>query len=319
MGGNREGGRPGALKPIAAVLADVGPRWQEDIRRNSQIIKDAYAPLLAQAPKDGITVSRDLAYGAHARQRVDIFHPEGASSAPIVAFVHGGAFVRGDKRTSDELYDNVLYWFARHGFVGINVEYRLAPEVRHPAGAEDVRDALDWVVAHAGEYGGDPRRLLLVGHSAGGTHAASYVFDPSVAQGKVRASALVLISARLRADRLASNPNAAGVAAYYGDESTSDDLHSPMHHAALNELPTLVVAAEFENPWLDTYARQFADRLTAERGYPHSVVQMRGHNHMSVVAHFNTDEDDLGRRILKFFDAPPGLAEINRPPRAQTL
>ena len=289
------------MTAIDELLATIGPVWHTDIRRHSQAIKDAYAPLLRDAPKDGVAVARDLAYGAHPRQRLDVFRPESARRAPVIVFVHGGAFVRGDKRTSDEIYDNVLYWFARQGCVGINVEYRLAPESTYPGGARDVALALGWVQQHAGEHGGDPARVLLIGHSAGGTHAAACVFDPAAAAQPPSVQALVLISARLRADRRPENPNAEGVAAYHGSDASLDEARSPVSHAACSDLPVLVVIAEFENPLLDVYGLEFAHRLAASRGRAPRLLQARGHNHMSIVAHFNSGEDGLGREILAFF------------------
>jgi acetyl esterase/lipase len=286
---------------LGRLLADIGPRWQADIRAHSQAIKEAYEPLLRAAPKDGISVARDLPYGDHSRQRLDVFTPALGRPAPVVVFVHGGAFVRGDKRTTEQLYDNVLYWFARQGFVGVNMEYRSAPEASWPAGAEDVGRVLAWVQAHIEAHGGDRTRVLLIGHSAGGTHAASHVFDPAAARYPVNAQALVLISARLRADRLTENPNAEGVAAYYGADASLDDARSPMCHAHRSDLPTFVVMAEYENPLLDVYGLEFAHRLALARRRAPRVLQMRGHNHMSIVAHFNTAEDALGREIIGFF------------------
>lgn len=308
MGGDCQGGRAVALKTIDELLAEIGPRWHLDIRQNSQAVKDAYEPLLRVAPKGAVTVRRELPYGPHPRQHLDVFRPDGAVGAPVVAFVHGGAFVRGDKRTSEEIYDNVLYWFARHGFVGLNIEYRMAPEVRHPMGAEDVRAALAWAHRHAAEHGGDAARLMLIGHSAGGAHVASCVFGPGAASGPTLASAVVLISARLRADRSAANPNAAGVAAYYGPDESRDAVDPPIHHAAGSDLPVFVVLAEYENPGLDVEGLEFAFRLALARGRAPRLLQARGHNHMSIVAHFNTGDEALGRAILDFFHSTPGEA-----------
>ncbi|SJZ39118.1 Acetyl esterase/lipase [Enhydrobacter aerosaccus] len=291
-----------ATDALRAALAEIGPRWASDIAFYSQRTKDAYDPVLARAPKADIAVTRDVAYGDHARQVLDIFRPVDAKTAPVVVFVHGGAFVRGAKRTTDELYDNVLYWFARQGFVGVNIEYRLAPEAAYPAGAHDLALALDWVQRHIGSHGGNPGRVLLIGHSAGGTHVASYACDPALGYLGRHVSAVVLISARLRADQSPVNPNAMGVRAYFGDDSSLYDIRSPVSHATHCHLPVLVAAAEFENPLLDVYALEFAHRLAQARGRAPRFVQMKGHNHMSIVAHFNTEEETLGRIILDFFD-----------------
>ncbi|MFO1301155.1 MAG: alpha/beta hydrolase [Burkholderiaceae bacterium] len=219
-------------------------------------------------------VRRDLSYGPHPRQVADVFEP-GVADAPIVVFVHGGAFVRGSKRTTDEIHDNVLYWFARQGFVGVNLEYRLAPETRYPGGALDVAAALDWVSANATRFGGDASRILLVGHSAGGTHVAGYVFDPRVGRFGQGVRATVLISARLRADVLPGNPNRDGVAAYFGSDPVEIERASPIHYADRSRVPTMVVTAQFENPLLDVYGADFAARLQAARHplAPHRIAQ----------------------------------------------
>jgi len=299
------GGEPFADLPAAqrAELREIGRRWAEDIAAHSQRVKDLYAPLLARTPKDGISVQRDLAYGAHPRQVLDVFRPAQAHAAGVAVFVHGGAFVRGARRASDTIYDNVPYWFARQGFVGVNVEYRLAPEAPYPQGALDVAAALEWVHARIGEHGGDPGRVLLIGHSAGGTHAAGYVFDPTLGLRACRARALVLVSARLQADQSPENPNAPGVRAYFGDDLACYAARSPMSFAACSTLPTMVVIAEHENPLLDLYGLQFAHRLAQARRRAPRFLQMPQHNHMSVVAHFDSGEERLGREILAFFGA----------------
>jgi acetyl esterase/lipase len=61
---------------------------------------------------------------------LDLYRHERSAGVPVVLFVHGGAFVRGDKDVTGEVYANVCYYFARHGYLGVNVEYRLAPDRR---------------------------------------------------------------------------------------------------------------------------------------------------------------------------------------------
>jgi acetyl esterase/lipase len=285
---------------LRAALERIGRDYTRDIAAHSEQVKQLYAPLLAAADKRGIDVARDLAYGAHARQVLDVFRPAGARHADVVVFVHGGAFVRGAKSGPYGIYDNVLYWFARQGLVGVNLEYRLAPEAPYPQGALDVAAALEWVHANIAEHGGDPQRILLVGHSAGGTHAAAYVMDPAV-ERTLRPIGLVLVSARLRADVSPLNPNAAAVRAYCGDDDAALPARSPVTHAERCALPTMVVVAEHENPLLDVYGLEFAYRLAAARGRAPRFLQCRGHNHMSVMAHFGSGDEELGREILAFW------------------
>jgi len=282
-------------------MAQIGPVWGNDIQKHRDLVLAAYDPLLAAAPKDGIEKIHDLAYGRDPRQVLDIFRPAGKRNMPVVLFVHGGAFVRGDKRVSDQVYDNVLYWFARQGMLGINLEYRLAPAAAYPAVTDDIALAVAWVKSHAAGFGGDPQSIFLVGHSAGGTHVAAYAWDPASGYLGRDIKGMVLISARLRADVLPENPNAAGVRAYWGEDESLYEARSPVNFAGASSLPVMLANAEFENPLLDIYGLEAAWRIAQARRKAPRYLRLTGHNHISIVAHMNTDEEILGREMLDFF------------------
>lgn len=282
-------------------MESIGPVWGRDIQKHRDVVLEAYGPVLAAASKAGVVVTRDHAYGAHPRQVLDVFRPAAAVRLPVVIFMHGGAFVRGDKRVSDEVYDNLLYWFARNGHVGVNIEFRLAPEGVWPAGAEDLAGSIAWVKANIAAHGGDPESIFVIGHSAGGTHVASHAYDPAAGYLGRDVKGVVLISARLRADVLPENPNSAGVRAYFGDDEALYEARSPINHAALSRLPVMIAIAEYENPLLDLYGLEFAHRIAVARRHAPRFIRMAGHNHISIVAHFNSGEELLGREILDFF------------------
>ena len=282
-------------------MAEIGPLWGKSNAAYRDRVLAAYAPLLARSPKDGVTVTRDRAYGPHARHRLDVFAPAGRTGAPGVIFVHGGGFVRGDKEIGEGVYDNLLTWFARHGCLGINIEYRLAPAAAYPGGARDVAGAFAWAQEHAREYGGDPGNIFLIGHSAGATHVSSLVLDPGAGPAPGAGLAgMVLLSGRLRADVRPENPNAPGVRAYFGEDESLHEARSPVTHAARCDTPVMIAIAEFENPLLDVYAAEFLWRVAAARGRAPRFLRLRRHNHISMVAHFNTGEDTLGREVLGF-------------------
>lgn len=288
---------------IEGLLREVGPVWQRDIRGAGDRVKAAYLPLLVASPRDSVSVVRDLVYGPHPRQRLDIYRPHAAHNAPVVVFVHGGAFVRGAKDINSAMYGNVLTWFARQGCVGVNVEYRLAPEAAYPQGALDVAAACAWVHKRIRDFGGDPQSICLIGHSAGGTHAATYACDPALAPLRRALSCLVLVSARLRADTLPENPNAAGVRAYFGADPAYHERQAPMAHAHHLHTPVLIVNAQYENPLLDVYALEFAHRIALARRVAPAHLSIADHNHVSIVAHFNSGEQLLGEQILAFFES----------------
>jgi acetyl esterase len=290
---------------LQKAMDRIGPLWQADIRKYRDAIWDAFVPLLRAAPKDGVVVTRDIPYGSHPRQVLDVHRPANRPDAPIVVFMHGGAFVRGDKSVNDEGYGNLLTWFARQGYVGLNVEYRLAPEAVYPAGADDLEAVIAWIRRSRHDHGGNPDRIFLIGHSAGGTHVATYAFDPEAGHLGRGVAGVVLISARLRADVSPENPNADGVRAYFGADEATYDARSPVTYAGTGLMPTFVAIAEFENPLLDVYGAEFVYRRSAALRRAIPFIRMARHNHISIVAHFNTADEILGREIVRFFESVP--------------
>jgi acetyl esterase len=300
------------LSPEACRTLDaIGAVWNDDINKHRAMVMQIYAPIVARASSAGIGVVRDRAYGRHERHRLDVFHPDvqAGGARPVVVFVHGGAFVRGNKNMDDQFYGNVLRWFVRHGFVGINVEYRLAPESSFPGGAEDVAGAVAWVCANIAQYGGDPEQIILIGHSAGGTHAASYLLDPNIGITPAAGiKGLILVSARLRADAEPNNPNAKNVIAYFGAETALFPERSPVTYADRCLRPVFTVIAQNENRLLDIYGAEFYFRVAAARGRAPRFLRLARHNHTSIIAHFDSGEEILGRAILDFIVDECGIA-----------
>ncbi|HEY2347173.1 MAG TPA: alpha/beta hydrolase [Xanthomonadaceae bacterium] len=133
----------------------------------------------AQLPA-GIRIVRDVAYGSAARQRFDVYAPPQARNAPVIFMVHGGAWMFGDKSAKNVIENKVSRWVPR-GFVFISIDYRMLPEAQVSVQAQDVAHALAYAQQHAAEWGGDPRRFVLMGHSAG-AHLVSLVSaSPSIA------------------------------------------------------------------------------------------------------------------------------------------
>jgi hypothetical protein len=161
---------------LRARLAEINPTWGKDILGNVATTLALYTPLLAAAPKGGVRIESDLAYGPDPLHRLDIHKQEGRTGVPIVVFLHGGAYVRGSRNINAEVYGNVATYFARQGMLGVNGTYRLAPAAKWPAAAQDVGLLVKWLKANAGAHGGDPERIYLIGHSAGATHIATYLY-----------------------------------------------------------------------------------------------------------------------------------------------
>ncbi|MBW8815411.1 MAG: alpha/beta hydrolase [Caulobacterales bacterium] len=127
------------------------------------------------SPKDpAALVARGEAYGPNARQRLDVYAPRGGrTSAPIAVFFYGGAWDSGRRQD----YNWVGRALASRGFVTVVADYRIYPEVRYPTFLEDGAKAVRWAVDHGRAYGGDPHRIVLIGHSAGAYNAVMLGLD----------------------------------------------------------------------------------------------------------------------------------------------
>lgn len=292
---------------LRALMAEIGPRWEHDRSNNIKRMNEEFSQLLMSAPRDGVTVTRDVRYGAHPRQEFDIYAPAtGGKGRPALLFVHGGAFLDGHRNRTDTIYSNVLYYFARHGVVGINIGYRMADDTPYPGATEDVAAVVRWAREHADELGIDRDRIFLMGHSAGSAHAGSYAYDkrfhPADGHGL---RGFITVSGRVRADVSQENPNANRVKLYYqtSDAAKLDDV-SPLSHVDATSVATFVAWGEYENPLLDIYAAELVYRLGQAKRRTPPMMWLKGHNHTSMIAHFNTADDRLGRAILAFIDNP---------------
>ena len=303
-------------KPVLAVLtavivttasAEEGPMPEEiawkllELGRVVDPPKTAalYAPLQQKEPFQGVKVERDVKYGPADHNLLDVFTPEsGPSPRPVLIFVRGGAFVSGDKHLpGSPFYDNVMLWAVKNGFVGVNVNYRLAPVAMWPAGAEDVAGVVQWVSADIAARGGDPARIYLMGHSAGAVHVASYVSHPEFHKmkggglaGAIMVSGIYDLTAGGRSD-----PERA----YFGADAGRYAEQSSLQGLLTTKIPLMITAAELDP---DPFTQQF-DLLKAACRKPDGcprAFMLPQHSHMSEVYAINTVDTRLSDQMLDF-------------------
>ena len=126
-------------------------------------------------------VTRDIPYAtAHERQVLDVYAPDGAKNLPVVFWIHGGGWQTGDKG----MVALKPKAFTDAGLVFVSINHRLLPTVEMGAITRDVAAALGWVHKNIGAHGGDPARLLVMGHSSGGQLAALMCTDDRYAKGE---------------------------------------------------------------------------------------------------------------------------------------
>ena len=125
----------------------------------------------------GQAAVRNVAFGPDPRQKLDVYipaTPPAGAKLPVVVFFYGGGWVGGARGD----YGFAGRAFAARGYVAIVPDYRLVPQVRFPAFIEDGALAVKWARDHAAEYGGDPARIAVSGHSAGAYIGAMLALDP---------------------------------------------------------------------------------------------------------------------------------------------
>ena len=286
------GDTSGKVPPqLAAALREIGPKI--DGRRTSEL----YAPLQPKEPYQNVTVTRDVAYGPHERHVLDIFVSMEKSKArkPVVVFIHGGGFAAGSKRgPNSPFYDNVGLWSVAHDLVGVTINYRLAPQFTFPSGVEDLTRVVDWLRAHIAEYGGDPNKIFLWGHSAGAAHTADFLADAANKRRNPRIAGAILVSGFYDLGDTVSVWKA-----YYGEDVAKYQERSSIHGLVKSSVPLLVVDAELDP---DTFKPE-SDKLADARAKARKPVQrlkLADHSHLSELYAVNTSDVTLSGPVLEF-------------------
>lgn len=125
---------------------------------------------------NGVSVTRDLAYGSGSSKKLDLYIPKRASEEPlpVIIFLYGGRWTDGTKRQ----YAFAANALAQEGFIVVVPDYRKYPDVKFPVFVEDGAEAVAWVHDNIGAYGGNPGHIFLSGHSAGAHIGALISADP---------------------------------------------------------------------------------------------------------------------------------------------
>lgn len=138
-------------------------------------------------PRASRRIAAGLAYGPAPKQRLDLYGPPAAGPHPLIVYFYGGAWSEiGDRRD----FAFAARALAALGYLVAVPDYRVPPEIAYPAFLDDCALATRWTLDHAAQYGGDPSRLALSGHSAGAYNAVMLALDPRYGlHGRVRAVA----------------------------------------------------------------------------------------------------------------------------------
>ena len=284
----------GAIADTSTAIATLGRELGPDQLAACQAL---FSEAQWQLAEGQATVASDVAYGPAGRQKLDLYRSDQSDAAPVLLWVHGGGFTRGDKASPGSPFNaHIGRWAARHGYVGAVMNYRFAPSSTWPSGIEDVAAAVAWIEAHGAVYGIDPERVILAGTSAGAVHVAGYVaHGPSASiKGAILLSGLYGVTPLDPQDEQ-----------YYGPQSDYAE-RMPFAGIVATDLPLFVACAEYDPPrFQQEYAGLIAARLDRQDAVPTGAV-VGGHNHFTLAMHIGTSDTRLADQILAFIASVSG-------------
>ena len=256
-------------------------------------------------------VKRDIPYAtpANARQLVDIYSPTHAKNLPVVFWIHGGGWQAGDK--SDVQIKPQA--FTDKGFVFVSTSYRLLPNVDMETIVRDIATSIHWVHDHIAEYGGDPDRLLVMGHSAGAQLAALVCIDDRYLKAEGLSLAILkgcvpvdgdtfdvpaIIETAETRRRVHGQPQATnGHREKFGnDPAKHRDLSAVSHVAKDKAIPPFLIMHVADHPDTSAQAQRLATVLKGA-GVPVRVYGARESTHNKINADIGVP-DDPGTKVL---------------------
>ena len=272
------------------------------------------SPLFAADPIS--PTARNIPYVAspHERQVLDIYAPPNARGLPVVFWIHGGGWQTGDKTSVQQKPQA----FVDKGFVFVSTNYRLLPQFDMGTIIHDIAKSLRWVHENIATHGGDPRRVFVMGHSAGAQLAALLCTDDrllkaegvpfTILKGCVPVDgdtydvpAIVATGETRR--RLHGQPEPkAGHRVKFGTEEQHRDYSAVTHVARGKNIPPFLLLHITENP--DTTAQ--AQRLAAvlkNAGVPVKVLPVRDTTHNLINANLGVPGDAATKELFAFVDS----------------
>ena len=280
-------------------------------------VSPATRPSTSAPSTDALKRTLDIRYantpGVEAKsQSLDVYAPKDAKNAPVIIFIHGGGWRRGDK-SNPGVGAQPAASFCAEGFVFVSINYRLTPAGMHPANIQDVAKAVAWVHDHIAEHGGDPGQINIMGHSAGAHLTALVATDETrlKAEGKplsIVKRAILLDTAAYDIPRyLTEFQEAKGTSPMrqlytnaFGDTEEQWRDASPQAHVAPDKhIPPMLMFFTGSRMAANTLAPAFAEALT-KAGAPARAVDTITLTHGEIGMKAADKDHPLGQLVRRF-------------------
>jgi acetyl esterase/lipase len=224
--------------------------------------------------------------------QLDLYYPKGKSGYATLVWFHGGGLTGGNRQSGEALARR----FTASGVAVVLAGYRLSPKVKNPVWTEDAAAAVAWTVHHIGNYKGDPKKVFVGGHSAGGylTGLVSldqkYLAKHGVPLGKI--AGLIPIAGQMVTHSTVRKEN--GKTKPYSDE------YAPMHHARADSPPWLVIVGDKDSRDRIKESEDFTAAMKKAGSRNVDLEIVPGRNHGSIVGRFAQADDEVAALMLKF-------------------
>lgn len=246
-------------------------------------------------------VERDIAYKSSGtdyereRCKLDLYLPED-EGFPVVVWFHGGGLTGGEK--DGETDQRVARRLVEAGIGCVNANYRLSPKAKFPAYVDDAAAAVAWVAKHIGEYGGDPEKLIVGGHSAGGYLTAIIGIDPQylAAHGMSLDDLRGLMPV---SGQMSTHTTIQGERGEVSEERVVDAA-APLDHVKNLGPPVLIVAGGEDLPDREEVNRDYAQALEDAGHNDVTLVVVEGRDHGTIIELVDQSDDVVAEAMLKF-------------------
>lgn len=230
------------------------------------------------------------------KHRLDLYLPRGLDEFPVLFFVHGGAWMHGDKDTFG-LYGAFAAAYAQLGIGVIVTNYRLSPGVKHPTHAEDVARAFAWTYRNVARYGGRADRIVVCGHSAG-AHLVSLLTTDRTYLEKHK-----LTSKAIRGVVPISGPffiPDGFLTQVFGTEKGIGKKASPGQQARKGLPPFLILCAEKELPGCGAMQAKAFCKALEEKEVKARLLEIEKSDHLRIMFGAGKEGDPVHQEIVKF-------------------
>jgi acetyl esterase/lipase len=242
------------------------------------------------------------------RHRLDIYLPKGKKDFPVVFFVHGGAWMHGDKNHLG-IYAGVARCLTQHGIGMVSTNYRLSPAVKHPEHVRDVARAFAWTYRNIGKHGGRPDELFVGGHSAGGHLTALLATDETYL--KEQGLTLAAIRGAVPVSGVYTIPNQGIFHKIFGKDAAILRDASPVNHACAASPPFLIIYADDELPGCDGEQAEAFCKALGSKHCPAVTFQAVRRNHLSIMMNAIHDTDPVMQHLLGFVTSQVTLQRLS--------